>query len=1178
MRASAATRLIESSSAQLRVDAARAFVEEHARDGDVWLVGASRGSVDDLARSIAMKTGATIGIHRFSLTQLAARLAAPILAGQGLAPVTYLGSEAVAARATFEAQRDAALRYFAPVAKTPGFPRALARTLQELRMAEVRADRLGPLPLGGPDLSVLLERFDQQFASASATDRATLFAAATEALLPAKAGSHRREEPLPAGLLLLDVPIESNIEFAFISALLGLSTQHSALSTEHSALSTEHAALSTEHSALGTEHSALSTEHSALSTKHSALSTEHSALSTLVTVPFGDIATMERLKSLGLERELLEQTGDSDLVALRRYLFARSQPPEREPAGDVRFFSAPGEGRECVEIARRIVQEARNGVPFDEIAVFVRAPQRYVGLLEHALKRAIPDENGRARAWFDRGTRRPHPGGRAFLAILACACEHLSARRFAEYLSLAQVPRLDETQREPEFVLPDDEELTLPESMRDAGGATRDEEHDREPPIANSTSAKATVDGPPSDDDAIVEGTLRAPWKWETLIVESAVIGGDPKRWHRRLTGLANEMRLQRDAERKDDPDSAKAARIERDLRNLGHLRAFALPIIDLLSQWPGTATWGEWLDRFAALAPLVLRQPERVLRVLEQLRPMAEIGPVSLDEARDVIADRLQMLDVDPPRSRYGRVFVGGPHQARGRTFRVVFVAGLAERMFPQRPHEDPMLLDREMRAPLGAGLAMQEDRARTERLLLRLAVGAATERLWLSYPRLELAESRPRVPSFYALDVMRAITGRIPQPQQLQDAAALEGGAGLAWPAPALPADAIDDLEHDLSVLRQLLQVEPRDSVRGHAHYLLRLNESLKRSVTARWARARSSWTPYDGITRVTGMTKSMLESQRLGARPYSLSTLQKYAACPYQFLLSAIHRLEPPPDIEPLQKLDPLTRGSIFHEAQAQFFRALKKEGRLPVREEDVPAALQTLDRVIASVAAAFEEDLAPAIDRVWRDEIADISRDLRVWARRLPQAGGWEPAYFEFAFGLPGDEGRDPASVPDPVLVDGRFKLRGSVDLIETRRDAGGARTSHLRITDHKTGKNRTTWKTVIGGGAILQPVLYSLAIEQALQASVQSGRLFYCTSAGGFVDHEIPINETNRRIGLEALEIVDRAIELGFLPAAPSERACTWCDFLSVCGPDEPRRIKNKAPEKLGDLEALRERP
>ncbi len=206
-------------------------------------------------------------------------------------------------------------------------------------------------------------------------------------------------------------------------------------------------------------------------------------------------------------------------------------------------------------------------------------------------------------------------------------------------------------------------------------------------------------------------------------------------------------------------------------------------------------------------------------------------------------------------------------------------------------------------------------------------------------------------------------------------------------------------------------------------------------------------------------------------------------------------------------------------------------------------------------------------------MWRDEIGDIGRDLRVWVRRLPQAAGWEPVHFEFAFGLKQDDNeRDPSSIPDPVLIYGRFKLRGSVDLIE-RKGPGT-----LRITDHKTGKNRTTWKTVIGGGGILQPVLYSLAIEQALGAPVQSGRLFYCTSAGGFVDHEIPINETNRRIGLEALEIVDRAVELGFLPAAPAERACTWCDFLPVCGPDERRRVANKAPEKLGDLEALRERP
>ena len=40
-------------------------------------------------------------------------------------------------------------------------------------------------------------------------------------------------------------------------------------------------------------------------------------------------------------------------------------------------------------------------------------------------------------------------------------------------------------------------------------------------------------------------------------------------------------------------------------------------------------------------------------------------------------------------------------------------------------------------------------------------------------------------------------------------------------------------------------------------------------------------------------------------------------------------------------------------------------------------------------------------------------------------------------------------------------------------------------------------------------------------------------------------------------------------------AAPAERACTWCDFRPVCGPREEERVKNKAADKIADLEALR---
>ena len=168
-------------------------------------------------------------------------------------------------------------------------------------------------------------------------------------------------------------------------------------------------------------------------------------------------------------------------------------------------------------------------------------------------------------------------------------------------------------------------------------------------------------------------------------------------------------------------------------LEQLEHLRAFALPIIETLAAWPAEALWGTWLDLFEALVPRVLRTPSHVLRVLADLRPMAEVGPIDLDEARRVLAERLLLLETDPPARRYGRVFVGTPQQARGRSFRVVFVPGLAERMFPQKPREDALMLD-DLRRAVDRSLPTQNHRLAAERQLLQIAAGAASERLYVS------------------------------------------------------------------------------------------------------------------------------------------------------------------------------------------------------------------------------------------------------------------------------------------------------------------------------------------------------------------------------------------------------------------------------------------------------------
>jgi CRISPR/Cas system-associated exonuclease Cas4 (RecB family) len=202
------------------------------------------------------------------------------------------------------------------------------------------------------------------------------------------------------------------------------------------------------------------------------------------------------------------------------------------------------------------------------------------------------------------------------------------------------------------------------------------------------------------------------------------------------------------------------------------------------------------------------------------------------------------------------------------------------------------------------------------------------------------------------------------------------------------------------------------------------------------------------------------------------------------------------------------------------------------------------------------------------------VAAIRRDLQAWIHYLARDGAeWEPKYFELAFGkVPGE--RDAASRVDDVVVDSGFRLRGAVDLIEEHRQ-----TRLLRVTDHKTGrKPDRIEKTIVGGGAVLQPVLYAVAVQAALGQLVHHGRLFYCTSAGGFAEHAIPLTETTRAAGLEVLQVIDRAIEKGFLAAAPAAEACERCDFRPVCGPDVARRVGRKPQDPLSDLREIRSRP
>ena len=307
---------------------------------------------------------------------------------------------------------------------------------------------------------------------------------------------------------------------------------------------------------------------------------------------------------------------------------------------------------------------------------------------------------------------------------------------------------------------------------------------------------------------------------------------------------------------------------------------------------------------------------------------------------------------------------------------------------------------------------------------------------------------------------------------------------------------------------------------------------------------------------------------------------------------------------------EQLDPLTRGSLFHDVQFLLFQRLKEQSLLPVTSSNLQQVLDLGDEVLDAEAGRVHEEMAPAIERIWRSEIESLRNDMRGWLRQVSEHPQWRPALAEMAFGLARSAERDAASVVEDVRVSD-FRLRGSIDLVEVSDQH-----RRVRVTDHKTGRAGDKPSMVVDGGKILQPVLYGLVAEQLIRdghldmatlglgnvdsqepalseepadaahrdsaagsgslenlpkafressglpssevaaqpITVDSGRLYYCTVRGGYAEVEVPLHQGARQSAEQLFETVDAHIRDGFLPAAPADGACRFCDYKIVWRP------------------------
>ena len=174
------------------------FVRRYSAASEVLIVAPTTEAANEVVRRACESS--LLGVHAITLRNLARVLAEDRLHSMGLQEITAVAREAVVAKIAAETK----LSYFHPVSRTPGFPKALSRTIRELRMEDAKPDG---------ELGTLLAAYTCELQERSLADVAAVF---TAAIRTVRDRSHRFCG-LP--IVLLDVPADHALERQLLDQL-----------------------------------------------------------------------------------------------------------------------------------------------------------------------------------------------------------------------------------------------------------------------------------------------------------------------------------------------------------------------------------------------------------------------------------------------------------------------------------------------------------------------------------------------------------------------------------------------------------------------------------------------------------------------------------------------------------------------------------------------------------------------------------------------------------------------------------------------------------------------------------------------------------------------------------------------------------------------------------------------
>lgn len=588
---------------------------------------------------------------------------------------------------------------------------------------------------------------------------------------------------------------------------------------------------------------------------------------------------------------------------------------------------------------------------------------------------------------------------------------------------------------------------------------------------------------------------------WDALSVQLGIVGGQ-QQWLARLEALTSAATNER-------PDQDEARRREWRRRTAQEMLVFVKNLFALLGALSEEAKWSEYSAPLLAAFQALGGRNEAVTGCVKSL---AELEPFQARVSFDTFAEYCQksLEGAVDQREKFqgGGLFVGDVMNARGLSWPLVIVLGLVEKSFPRVVPEDPLLLDDE-RARVSTALPRKLNGYEEERLLFSLAAAAAREKLVLSYPRLEPATSRPRIPSFLLLEHAGATSFKA-----LED----KIRAGRGW----VPLSVVRNVEEPLN--EHEFDLAALDSLADKSRYLQHVSSLLAGGVK----NARTRWrehalTAYDGVLSDAEALKLLRERFGLEKLVISATSLEDFFGCPFYYFQKHVLGIEPWEEPEAAVSINALDLGSLYHAVLEEYYRSGAR---------DIVA-------IAGKHFREFERRGVTGYPTVWEIKKQIVIEELTAFVERGRAASaGWQPAKFEEEF--------------HGIVVAPPVRLRGKIDRLDLSDDK-----SRARVLDYKTGKlPRGVRDDSLAGGETLQLPLYILAAQQILpNVAVESARYLYFTLRGGY--RTITFSRStldNRRTELTGLlETASEMIRRGIFAQYATAEGCRHCDFRPICG-------------------------